>query len=123
MHFAARLNGKTYGEFASDYKVLVDSNIRAMEYFDADMVGLISDPHRETAAFGAKMIVDRFVEEGVRIDGVIALGGGRQGEVGMLLVSNKLDLARDRLASYMSLFPGRFYMELQRTGRDHEEDY
>jgi L-ribulokinase len=29
----------------------------------------------EATAFGAKMIVDRFVEEGVRIDGVIALGG------------------------------------------------
>ena len=29
----------------------------------------------ESTAFGARMIVDRFVEEGVRIDGVIALGG------------------------------------------------
>ncbi len=29
----------------------------------------------EATAFGAKAIVDRFVEEGVRIDGVIALGG------------------------------------------------
>jgi len=29
----------------------------------------------EATAFGAKLIVDRFVEEGVRIDGVIALGG------------------------------------------------
>jgi L-ribulokinase len=29
----------------------------------------------ESTAFGAKKIVDRFVEEGVRIDGVIALGG------------------------------------------------
>jgi len=55
MHFAARFIGKTYGEFASDFKVLVNSNIRAMEYFDTDMVGLISDPYRETAAFGAKI--------------------------------------------------------------------
>jgi L-ribulokinase len=29
----------------------------------------------EATAFGAKAIVDRFVEEGVRIDGIIALGG------------------------------------------------
>jgi L-ribulokinase len=29
----------------------------------------------EATAFGTRMIVDRFVEEGVRIDGVIALGG------------------------------------------------
>lgn len=31
MHFAARLNGKTYGDFASDHKVLVESNIRALD--------------------------------------------------------------------------------------------
>jgi L-ribulokinase len=29
----------------------------------------------EATAFGAKAIVDRFIEEGIRIDGVIALGG------------------------------------------------
>ena len=55
MHFAARFLRKTYGEFASDYKILVDCNLRAMEHIDADMVGLISDPYRETAAFGAKV--------------------------------------------------------------------
>ncbi len=53
MHFAARFAGQTYGKLASDYKVLVESNIKAMEHFDLDMVGLISDPYRETAAFGA----------------------------------------------------------------------
>jgi uroporphyrinogen-III decarboxylase len=55
MHFAARFGGITYGKFASDYKALVDCNIRAMEHFDTDMVGLISDPYRETSAFGAKV--------------------------------------------------------------------
>jgi len=62
MHFAARFNHKTYAQFASDYNVLVDSNIRALEYFDLDMVGLISDPYRETSAFGAKI---EYVDEGV----------------------------------------------------------
>jgi MtaA/CmuA family methyltransferase len=55
MHFAARFNQKTYGEFASDYRVLVESNMKALEYFDMDMVGLISDPYRETSAFGARV--------------------------------------------------------------------
>ncbi len=55
MHFAARFNNKTYAEFASDYRVLVESNIKALEYFDMDMVGLISDPYRETSAFGARI--------------------------------------------------------------------
>jgi MtaA/CmuA family methyltransferase len=55
MHFASRFAGTTYGKFASDHKTLVDCNIRAMEYFDTDMVGLISDPYRETSAFGARV--------------------------------------------------------------------
>lgn len=62
MHFAARFNNTTYGKFASDYKTLVESNIKAMEYFDTDMVSLISDPYRETSAFGARI---EFIPEGV----------------------------------------------------------
>jgi MtaA/CmuA family methyltransferase len=62
MHFAARFNNTTYGKFASDYKTLVESNIRAMEFFDTDMVSLISDPFRETAAFGARVV---YIDEGV----------------------------------------------------------
>lgn len=62
MHFAARFNNTTYGKFASDYKTLVESNIKAMEFFDTDMVSLISDPYRETSAFGARI---EYVEEGV----------------------------------------------------------
>ncbi len=62
MHFAARFNGNTYGEFASDYKVLVDCNLRALDHFDMDIVGLISDPYRETSAFGAPIT---FIPEGV----------------------------------------------------------
>ena len=80
MHFAARFNGKTYGEFASSHIDLVESNIRCMEYFDMDMVSLISDPYRETSAFGAPV---EFIPEGVpicrkqiieTIDDVISLG-------------------------------------------------
>lgn len=55
MHFAARYIGKTYGEFASDHRVLVESNLRCLEDFDMDAVGLISDPYRETSAFGARV--------------------------------------------------------------------
>ncbi len=62
MHFAARFNNTTYGKFASDYKTLVESNIKSMEHFDMDMVSLISDPYRETSAFGAGI---EYVDEGV----------------------------------------------------------
>ncbi|MFA5044302.1 MAG: uroporphyrinogen decarboxylase family protein [Paludibacter sp.] len=62
MHFAARFNGTTYGKFASDYKALVESNVKCFDYFDLDAVSLISDPYRETSAFGAKI---EYIPEGV----------------------------------------------------------
>lgn len=62
MHFAARFNRHTYGEMASDHRVLVESNVKCLHQFDFDMVSLISDPYRETAAFGAPV---EFVAEGV----------------------------------------------------------
>lgn len=53
MQFAAEYIGSNYGQFASDYKVLVEANLRCLDDFDLDLLGLISDPYRETAAFGA----------------------------------------------------------------------
>ena len=55
MHFAARYNGKSYSQFASDHRVLVESNMRCLEDFNLDAVSLISDPYRETSAFGGKV--------------------------------------------------------------------
>lgn len=55
MHFAAKHIKRSYGEFASDYNVLVEANLKALEDFDIDMLCLISDPYRETAAFGGKI--------------------------------------------------------------------
>ena len=62
MHFAARYAGYTYSQFASDYRVLVESNIKCLEDFDLDQVSLISDPYRETSAFGAKV---KYPDDGV----------------------------------------------------------
>ncbi|MEN8230793.1 MAG: uroporphyrinogen decarboxylase family protein [Bacteroidota bacterium] len=62
MHFAARHSGYTYGEFASNHRALVESNMKCLEDFEMDAVGLISDPYRETSAFGAKIT---FPAEGV----------------------------------------------------------
>ena len=46
----------------------------------------------ESTAYGAKMIVDRFVEEGVRIDGVIALGGvAKKSKLVMQIVADVLN--------------------------------
>lgn len=62
MQFAAEYIGNNYGAFASDYKVLVEANLRCMDDFGLDLLGLISDPYRETQAFGAKI---QYVTNGV----------------------------------------------------------
>ena len=56
-------------------------------------------------------------------DGLIALSGGRLGDVGVALVSGRNADAQTSLTRLMQLFPERFYLELQRTGRHDEEDY
>ena len=58
MQFACRFINKTYEEFMCDYRVLVESNLRCIEAFDHDAVSVISDPFRETSAFGAHITFD-----------------------------------------------------------------
>jgi DNA polymerase-3 subunit alpha len=55
--------------------------------------------------------------------GLIALSGGRQGDVGEALLANNAALAAERLDFWQRLFPDHYYIELQRTGREGEEDY
>src|SRR5690606_34191737 len=56
-------------------------------------------------------------------EGVIALSGAKEGEVGQALLSNDPAQA-DRLLKYwMEVFPGRFYLELQRTSRPRDEEH
>ena len=56
-------------------------------------------------------------------DGVIMLSGGRDGDVGQALLSGNQELAEKRLREWLEVFPERYYLELQRTGREGEEDY
>ena len=56
-------------------------------------------------------------------EGLIALSGGREGELGQALLNDRTEQARHWLAEWRQLFPERFYLELQRTGRPQEEEY
>src|SRR5690554_4665396 len=57
MGFGAQYIGATYGEFATDYKVLTKAAIRCREDFDLDILSAISDPMREAEGFGSKVIL------------------------------------------------------------------
>jgi DNA polymerase-3 subunit alpha len=54
--------------------------------------------------------------------GLIALSGGLHGDIGHALHAHHEEQARERLAAWQEIFPGRFYLELIRTGRAGEED-
>jgi len=56
-------------------------------------------------------------------EGLIALSGGRNGDIGRAIGNGKNDLAQLRLREWQHLFGDRFYLELHRTGRPGEEDY
>jgi DNA polymerase-3 subunit alpha len=54
--------------------------------------------------------------------GLVALSGAREGDVGRLLVAQREPEARAALEQWLELFGDRYYLELQRTGRPGEED-
>ena len=55
--------------------------------------------------------------------GLIALSGGRHGDVGVALLAENHDLVNSRIAWWKKHFANRFYLELVRTGRENEEAY
>lgn len=55
--------------------------------------------------------------------GLIALSGADQGDVGMALLSSRAQRAEELVRRYQGLFPGRYYLELQRTGQPFQEEY
>jgi len=57
MQFAAKYIGVPYGKYCSDYRLLVDGNIRCCEGFGIDAVSAISDPCREAEGFGANVVI------------------------------------------------------------------
>jgi DNA polymerase-3 subunit alpha len=56
-------------------------------------------------------------------EGVIALSGGRWGDIGMALLAGRAPQAQELLQGWMRDFPSRFYIELQRTGRENDEEH
>jgi len=53
--------------------------------------------------------------------GLIALSAAREGDVGRALMSGRRDIAETCLEFWRERFPGSYYLELQRTGREGDE--
>ena len=82
---------------------------------------LISKSYLEGQHRGVPIIQAEWIEQ--HSNGIIALSGGRQGDIGRALLAGQDDLAKKRLTFWKNCFTDRFYIELQRTGRENEEVY
>ncbi|MGV0952212.1 MAG: PHP domain-containing protein, partial [Azonexus sp.] len=54
-------------------------------------------------------------------DGLIALSGAHLGDVGEALINGNFDLAGERAKAWEAIFPGAFYLEVQRYGQPQQE--
>jgi MtaA/CmuA family methyltransferase len=71
MMFAADRIGQPYGKYATDYRVLVEGQIRTAEKFDFDHVSVISDPGCEAGDCGAA--IQFFDDQPPAVDEIHAL--------------------------------------------------
>ena len=55
-------------------------------------------------------------------EGLLALSGAKDGEIGRALLAGRQDQAIEQLQFWMETFPDSFYLELQRTGRINDEE-
>ncbi|PIP78848.1 MAG: DNA polymerase III subunit alpha [Gammaproteobacteria bacterium CG22_combo_CG10-13_8_21_14_all_40_8] len=82
---------------------------------------LISDSYLKGQQRGFPVIESSWIAQ--KTEGIICLSGGKEGDIGLCLKNANPALAAQRLAYWNGLFPRRFYLELQRTGRVGEEEY
>jgi DNA polymerase-3 subunit alpha len=87
-----------------------------------NLTRLVSRAYLEGQERGTPRIQRSWLTPGA-LGGLIALSGGTEGDVGRALVNARAEDAARALDAWLGLFPGRFYLELQRLGRPFEEAY
>lgn len=85
-----------------------------------NLTELISRAYTEKSVSGQITVRREWVA--ARAEGLIAMSGGRAGEIGKFL-QEAPEKAPAALAQWMEWFPGSFYLELQRCGREGEQSY
>jgi len=85
-----------------------------------NLTRLISRAYREGQHLGVPQVEREWIAEGS--DGLIALSGGRDGDVGRALLAGQGDYAEALAGGWLDLFGDRYYLELVRTGREGEAE-
>ncbi len=85
-----------------------------------NLTRLISRSYQEGQHLGRPMLEWEWLNG--NCEGLIALSGGCEGDVGRSLLSGNREQARELLEQWMGLFGDRYYLEVNRTGRPLDED-
>ncbi len=80
---------------------------------------LLSRAYRKNQRHGRAEILQEWFEES-GTEGLIAISGAQMGEIGQLLLAGNAQEAAKVAEKWSALFPGRFYLELQRIDPQSE---
>lgn len=86
-----------------------------------NLARLISRGYREGQRRGLPLAQEAWLAD--HSEGLIALSGAEQGDFGRALLSRAAGRAEAALEKWRAWYPDRFYIELQRTGRPHQDRY
>ena len=86
-----------------------------------NLTQLISDLYTEAEGIADPVLAKSKLAG--RGEGLIALSGAQNSDIGEALLADEIELAEQRLMSWQALFPDSFYLELQRVGKADEELY
>ncbi len=81
---------------------------------------LISRAYLERKA-GVPLVLSDWLRD--RNEGLIALSGLHEGQLGQLVLEGKLNRAEAALRGWRATFGDRYYVEVARTGNDRDNDY
>ncbi len=97
--------------------VLVQDRAGYLNLCDLLTRAYLENQHRNRAEVRLEWFEER---DGRLAQGLIALSGGRHGDVGASLLAGKIEPAKLAAQRMAAAFPGRYFLELHRTG--HERD-
>jgi len=86
-----------------------------------NLTRLVSRTYLEGQERGRPLLARDWLDD-ESTEGIIALSGGREGDVGRALLTGRAEEAARLLAGWQELFGDRYYLEIQRTGRAGDEE-
>lgn len=86
-----------------------------------NLLKLISRSFTEGQLHDKPMVKREWLSE--YANGILALSGAQEGDLGKALLAEDKAQVANLLEFWTTLFPNRYYLEIQRTGRPQEESY